>query len=400
MRRSAVHRLAAVAVSGGLIIAACADDADGPDPAGADEQSAPDVDEESAAAGDPDTIFPGEGWSDADPEDMGFDPDKLEELAAEAEEADSTCLVVTRDGQIVAEWYWGGTDATTMQEAWSVTKSYTSTLVGIAAAETDLDLDDRAAEYIEQWIGTGSEDITIRNILSNDSGRTWLSSLGFDDSYIALTTADDRTAYALDLGQDTPPGTEWEYNDGAIQALQPIVEGVTGQTPADYAREKIFEPIGAEHSEMSLDAAGNTAMYFGLQTTCQDMARYGYLLLQDGVWDGDQVLPEGWVEQATAPSQDLNPAYGYLWWLSAAPDPAEDAGADGDGATDTTDDQDTADDEHAAPAGMYWAQGLGGQTIQVHPETGTVVTRLGSQTFGGGYGSGDTTRFVTEALVD
>jgi hypothetical protein len=122
MSRTVARRLAAIVASGGLIIAACAGDTDRPDPAGADEQSAPDVDEESAAAAEPDTIFPGEEWSYADPEDMGFDPDTLDQLAAEAEEADSTCLVVTRDGQIVAEWYWGGTDATTMQEAWSVTK--------------------------------------------------------------------------------------------------------------------------------------------------------------------------------------------------------------------------------------------------------------------------------------
>jgi CubicO group peptidase (beta-lactamase class C family) len=227
-----------------------------------------------------------------------------------------------------------------------------------------------------------------------------LGSLGFDDSYIALTAADDRTAYALDLGQDTPPGTTWEYNDGAIQALEPVLEQATGQAPADYAQEKLFEPIGAENSEMSLDGAGNTAMYFGLQTTCQDMARYGYLFLQDGVWDGNRILPEGWVEEAIAPSQDLNSGYGYLWWLSDSPDPAEEAGTDGAGDADT--DTDTGDGPNAAdpPVEMYWAQGLGGQVVQVHPESGTVVTRLGSRTFEGGYGSGETARFVTEALVD
>jgi CubicO group peptidase (beta-lactamase class C family) len=396
MSRTAACRLAAIVATGGLLLAACADDADDPDLADAGEQSPADVDGESAAAADPVTIFPGEEWSYTDPEDMGFDPDKLEELAAEAEEADSTCVVVTRDGQIVAEWYWGDTDATTMQEAWSVTKSYTSTLVGIAAAETDLDLDDGAAEYIDEWSGSDSDDITIRNILSNDSGRTWLGSLGFDDSYVALTVASDRTAYALDLGQDTPPGTNWEYNDGAIQALEPILEEATGQPPANYAREKIFEPIGAEHSEMTLDDAGNTALYFGLQTTCQDMARFGYLFLQDGVWDGEQVLPEDWVEEATAPSQDLNLGYGYLWWLSTSPHPADDTATDDGDESDPNNGQDASD----TPEGMYWAQGLGGQTIQIHPETNTVVTRIGSQTFGGSYGSGDTTRFVTEALLD
>lgn len=384
------RRLAAAAISVALVVASCGDGSDD----GSDADADSDGGDETAAA--PDVVFPGEEWATADPEELGFDPVKLEEIAGEAEEAGSNCVVVTRDGQIVGEWYWGATEPTTQSEAWSVTKSYTSSLVGLAADETDLELDDKASDYIEDWVGTDSEDITVRNLLSNDSGRTWMQTLGFDESYVQLTAANDRTEYALGLGQDVPPGSTWEYNDAAIQSLEPILEDVLDTDPASYAEEKIFEPIGAAHSDMSTDGAGNTSMYFELQSTCQDLARYGYLYLNDGVWDGEQVLPDGWVQEATAqPSQDLSSNYGYLWWLNR-PGHSEMPGGGGGG---TGEESATEPDFPDAPEDMYWARGLGGQIIQIDPGSRTVVTRMGPDVTST-YGSGETLRFVTEALVE
>jgi CubicO group peptidase (beta-lactamase class C family) len=164
---------------------------------------------------------------------MGCDVDKLHEVAGVAVEHDSHCVVVTRDGQIVAEWYWGDTEADTQIEAFSVTKSYTSSLVGLAASETDLDLDDPASDYIDAWAGTDSEDVTVRNLLSNDSGRSWMEVLGFEDSYRALTAAEDRSQFAIERDQDSPPGTVWEYNDAAIQVLGPIL--ADRSLPASHA---------------------------------------------------------------------------------------------------------------------------------------------------------------------
>jgi CubicO group peptidase (beta-lactamase class C family) len=389
-----------VATTAALLLAACGDDGgDDTDPDGADvgdaEAAAADGTDAEAEAEAVGTVFPGDDWDHADPGEMGFDPDTLEQLADEAGDHGTQCLVVVRNGQIVAEWYWDDTDENTPLQAWSVTKSYTSSLVGIAAADGDLDLDEPVTNYVEEWVGTESEDVLVRHLISNNSGRSWMASLGFGDTYAALTAAEDRTARAVDLGQDAPAGETWEYNDGAIQVLDTVLEQATGQSPAEYARERLLDPIGAGNSEMSVDAAGGTAMYFDLRTTCQDMARYGHLMLNDGVWDGEQVLPEGWVEEATSPAQELNAANGYLWWVNAE---GAQVGVSSDGSEDgeaTENGRMIAD----APEDMYWAQGLGGQTIQVHPATGTVVTRMDADV-DSSYGSRDTARFITEALVE
>ena len=87
---------------------------------------------------------------------LGFDPKALSAIAADAEARDSNCLVVVRHGAIVAEWYWNGTDPTSTQNVFSVTKSLTSTLVGVAEAAGDLRIDDLASKYIPQWVGTAS----------------------------------------------------------------------------------------------------------------------------------------------------------------------------------------------------------------------------------------------------
>lgn len=148
---------------------------------------------------------------------------------------------------------------------------------------------------------------------------------------------------------------------------------------------------------MNNDASGNTYMYFGFQSTCQDLARFGYLFLRGGEWEGAQVLPEGWVDQATGqPSQELNAAYGYLWWLNrTGPVPSlfggESIGAD---VAEPAERQLIPE----APDTMYWAQGLGGQTVQVDPETDTVVVRLGTGDLSAQYGSANTSRVATEAL--
>jgi CubicO group peptidase (beta-lactamase class C family) len=347
-------------------------------------------------AGSADVVYPGDDWDEADAEEMGFDPARLDEVASGAEAADSNCLLVTRRGQIVGEWYWDDTDETTAQEVFSATKSYGSTLVGIAQAEGHLDIDDPVAEYIPEWEGTPSEDVTIRNLLSNDSGREW--SLAID--YGQMVGSGDTTTFGIELGQDEPPGTTWAYNNSAIQTLDAVIEAATGEETADYARDRLLDPIGMSGSEMRHDAAGNTLVFMGLQSTCRDMARFGYLFLRDGDWDGTQVVPEEWVAEATTPSQEINPGYGFLWWLnhpggrrdvmqatSAGEDGGEGAGQAADG----------------APEDMYWALGLGGQVISVDPGSETVVVRLGPGLVGGAsaeWGPAQAAEVVTSALTD
>lgn len=303
--------------------------------------------------------WPVPDWEVVDPADAGVDPAALEAIAARAEEAGSDCLVLTRDGRIVGEWYWNGTTPDTEREAFSVTKSITSTLVGIAEDLGYLDIDQPASDFVEEWKGTPSEAITIRNLLSNDSGRFQTA----HSDYVQMATIEeDKTAYAIGLTQEHEIGTFWVYNNAAIQVLEAVLERATGTDVNAFAAEHLFGPLGMT-THISTDAAGNTLTFMGAQMSCRDMARFGLLHLRGGEWNGTQVVPEQWVTDATSPSTELNPGYGYLWWLFGA----------GDEETETAPGQPTV----APGIEGYAAIGLGGQVIAVVPEHDVVVTRLG-----------------------
>lgn len=220
---------------------------------------------------------------------------------------------VGHEGRIVDEAYWHETTPTTRREAFSITKSITATLVGIAQDRDLLDLDQPAADFIPEWRGTPSEVVTIRNLVSNDSGR-------FQDlrsDYVDMAgQAADKTAFSIGLDQQHDPGTEWVYNNAAIQTLEAVLEEATGMDVGEFA-------------------------------------------------------------EATAPSQELNEAYGYLWWLNHEGTVGAAVGAE------STEGQLVP----GAPEDIYAALGLGNQVAAVFPSSGIVVTRLtavsaGESTFG------------------
>lgn len=353
---------------------------------------------ETTTTTEPAFAYPGEEWERADAGEMGFDTAALEAVAATAEELDSTCFLVTRRGRIVGEWYWEGDDASTTHEVFSVTKSVTSTLVGMAQADGDLSIEDSASEYIDEWAGTDAEAVTIRNLLSNDSGREW--SFGLD--YTELPRAADRTQFAIDLDQQYPPGEAWSYNNAAIQTLDRVVSTATGEVTADYAATRLFDPLGMDDTEMTMDSSGHsTNAFFGLSSTCEDLARFGYLFLRQGAWEGEQIVPAAWVEEAIgAPSQEHNAAYGYLWWLNTEGRLLSPLQA----VTPTEEPEEVVGQiAPGAPDDMYTAQGLGGQIVMVDPGSETVVVRLGTGPAGdttSGFRAPEAARVLTEALVE
>ncbi|WP_248964533.1 serine hydrolase domain-containing protein [Sphaerisporangium perillae] len=349
---------------------------------------------EAPTAANPSLVtYPGTEWRRADPREAGFDPAKLDKIAAEAQKNGSNCLVVIRHGKLVADWYWNGTSVTS-QEVFSATKSYSSTLIGIAQAAGELDVDDKVSKYVSSWAGTPSENVRIKNILSNDSGRHWDPTTDYRD----LLRAANRTRFAVELDQDAAPGRTWVYNNAAIQTLDAVLKKATGKNPADYAKERLFGPIGMSHSQMTRDSAGNTNMFFGFHSTCQDMARFGYLFLRGGAWTGTQIVPARWVKEATGrPSQTLNAAYGYLWWLNnRGPVVANPLQASSRQQSAKAPRRRLVE---GAPKEMYWALGLGGQIIQIDPGSDTVVVRLGRGDARSKYGPAHTAKLVTQALV-
>lgn len=393
-------RLALAALTCAGLLAGCSTSDDG---AGAREDRSPTTSTahapETTATAEPaqdEVVTPGEDWDEADAEEMGFDPAVLESIAAQAEAGGSNCLLVTRRGRIVAEWYWNDGAQDRPQEVFSATKSFSSTLVGIAQDQGALRVEEPASTYLTEWAGGPSAAVTVEDLLSNDSGRSW----SLVQDYVELIRAPDRDEFALSLDQEHEPGEVWAYNNAAIQTLDVVLERATGRPTAEFAQEHLLGPIGMADSTMTVDPAGNTLAFMGLQSTCRDMARFGHLFLQQGEWDGEQVVSREWVQRATQPSQGLSAAYGYLWWLNrpgrlvnptiATGGPAEAGGVEEGQLVE------------GAPEDMYWARGMGGQMVQVDPGSQTVAVRLGPSAVPEGatpFSDEALAAVVTEALV-
>ena len=332
-----------------------------------------------------------DGWPTTTPRQAGFLPHRLDRVAADAKEKQSSCLAVVRDGRLVRDWNWG-TPRTSSRQVFSVTKSITSALVGIAVRDGDLDVDDAVADHVPSWVGTESADVTVRDLLSNTSGRFW----SLDSDYNQLTHAPDRTAYAVGLDQQFPRGTTWAYNNAAIQVLDRVLRRATGRATDAFARDRLFEPLGMTHTFMTRDQSGrSTNVYFGVFTTCLDLARFGQLYLRRGAVGGERIVSRAWVHQSTGrSSSELNAAYGYLWWVNRYGVLR--------GSTDPVDENGQPLETHTgrlvpdAPGSLYSAIGLGGQIAMVDPQSRTVVVRLGPSG-GGAFGLRDAARVVTWA---
>lgn len=346
MRQSALLRLAAawMVLAGMVVFPACGDDG------GASKAAA-------------EAVYPDPDWRVESPEAHDLDSLLLEDAADFADEHDSDCLVVTRGGAIVGEWYWNGWDERDEGNVYSVTKSFTSALVGIAQDRGELAVTDKASEYIREWVGTDSEDVTVRNLISNDSGRYWDFWTDYVRDYLL---ADDKTAYAISLGQQYAPGTVWRYNNSAIQTLERVLHVATGMDVAEYAKEVLFDPLGML-SHYGRDRAGNPLTFADLSASCRDLARFGYLYLREGRWSDDrQIVTEEWVEESTQPSTPLNSAYGYMWWLNRPGRWMEALPRERDGKP-----------MPGLPENVFRASGAYNQIIFVDPNTDVVFTRIG-----------------------
>lgn len=332
-----------------------------------------------------------DGWPTTTPAQAGFRPQRLATLAKEARRLDSTCLAVVRDGRLVRDWNFGAR-RTEPRQVFSVTKSIADALVGIAVRDGDLALDDRVADHVPSWRGTASADVTVRDLMSNTSGRFWSS----ESDYTLLPGAPDPTVYAVGLEQQHPRGTVWAYNNAAIQVLDRVLRRATGVATDRLAAQRLFEPLGMRHTTMTgVHGVRSTNVYFGVQSTCLDLARFGQLYLREGLARGQRILPRRWVRGSTAgSSSELNAAYGHLWWvnrygvLRGSLDPVDEQGQP----LETRTGRLVPD----ADPSLFAAIGLGGQITMVDPGSRTVVVRLGPWT-AGDYGLGDAARVVTWA---
>lgn len=256
-----------------------------------------------------------------------------ESVAAWVAEADVTGLVVLDRGALVHESTYLGTGAEDLRISWSVAKSFLSALMGLSVENGEVDLDAPVTAYAPALAGSAYDGATVRDVLTMQSG------VRFDEDYadprsdinrmgrvIALGGTLDGFAAALEA-RDRRPGEAWAYVSIDTHVLGMVLRGATGRTVAELMSERLIAPLGLEAAPRYIaDGEGVAFVLGGLTLRLRDYARFGLMVAQEGRIDGRQVVPEGWIEQSTAPQAATAPGairYGYQWWIPADARPGE-----------------------------------------------------------------------------
>ncbi len=226
-------------------------------------------------------------------------------------------FMLVRHGQVVAEGWWAPYAAQSPHELYSLSKSFTSTAVGLAVAEGKLSLDDTILSVFPDDApadpSTHLKEMRIRDLLRMSTGHEQ-----------EPPTGKDQVCPKAFLAQPVPfkPGTRFLYNTAATFMLSAIVQKTTGQTVLDYLKPRLFAPLGIADPTWETNFQGISLGGYGLSVRTEDIARFGQLYLQKGQWQGKQLLPAAWVETATAlqtangsnPKSDWDQGYGYQFW--------------------------------------------------------------------------------------
>jgi CubicO group peptidase (beta-lactamase class C family) len=230
-------------------------------------------------------------------------------------------FVLMRHGHVVAEGWWAPYGAEEPHMLYSLSKSFTSTAVGLAISEGKLSLYDPVVKFFpESAPADPSKNLSamrVRDLLRMSSGQ-----LKEDIDKFPFGSQEDLVKVFLAMPVPFKPGTHFVYNTEATYMLSAIVQKVTGQTVLDYLRPRLFEPLGIANPAWEASAQGVSFGGFGLSIRTEDIARLGQLFLQKGKWQGAQLVPESWVEAATSlqtsngsnPDSDWDQGYGYQFW--------------------------------------------------------------------------------------
>ena len=287
-------------------------------------------------------------WTTSSPEEQGMEFAALAKAVEAGKQPDLNLhsLLVIRNGVIVSETYYGSFKQDTTHELYSVTKSFTSTLIGIALDQGKLDGIDRPVlEYFPKLkveaVDAEKSAMTVEDLLTMTSGLDWIEG---DPVYRAMYMSRDWTKYVLDIPMRAAPGTEFNYCSGCTHVLSAILAQSVGMDVRKFADRYLFGPLGIDDYQWDTSAEGNLIGGWGLYLTPRDMARLGYLYLQEGKWQGQQIVSAEWVRKATEMHVETGDDwdYGYQFWVEPE-------------------------------LGVYSASGRYGQYIYVHPPTNLIV---------------------------
>lgn len=259
------------------------------------------------------THFPGTEWNTAPAGEVGMNVDKLEEgldyvfMPA----LNTQGVVVIRHGQIVAERYAAGRNASTIATSWSTAKSFASALVGVAIDEGYIQsVDDLVSTYLEEWKGTAKENISLRAILEMRSGLE-LSPNEVVDLYVQGGNQGDQLGPSIFRDVEIAPHMEWEYQNANSMLLGEIVSRASGMDTQKFAKDFLFSKIGMDATWWQ-DGAGHTLTYCCIDATTRDFARFGLLFVREGQWNSDHVVSGEWVEESTSSMAGYD-SYGLHW---------------------------------------------------------------------------------------
>jgi CubicO group peptidase (beta-lactamase class C family) len=226
-------------------------------------------------------------------------------------------FLLLRHGHVVAEGWWSPYSAASPHALYSLSKSFTSTAVGLAIAEGKLRLDDEVLKFFPADApadpSANLKGMRVSDLLRMSTGQ---------QTEPARTPGQPWTKTFLAHPVPFKPGTHFLYNTSGTYMLSAIVQKATGLTVLDYLRPRLFEPLGIENPTWEASPQGITAGGYGLSIRTEDIARFGQLYLQKGLWQGRQLVPSDWVEAATArqtsngssPKSDWDQGYGYQFW--------------------------------------------------------------------------------------
>lgn len=312
-------------------------------------------------------VFPGSEWTLSGPApDVNraqLDAAVHELVHRPATEGVTNALVVAVDGRIVTEWYGDGVSPETTHISWSMAKSITHALVGIAVGDGLLDPHD--TELMPEWAADGRSQISLRDLLMMRSGLSWV------EDYVDDTVSDviemlfgesdhtgDHASYAAAKPLRYAPGEFWEYSSGTTNIVARILANALGEQRGSHERvlnfmnTRLFAPIGMSPIA-KFDDAGTFVGSSFVYATARDFARFGHLYLNNGVWNGHKILPTGWANEcAVAHAIDDESGMGYSqhWWT------------------------------RPSDAGSMIAQGYEGQFTWVSPRRNLVLVHLGKTT--------------------
>ncbi len=272
----------------------------------------------------------------------------------------TTSFLVIKDDSIVHEEYWDSFDKATISNSFSMAKTIVSILVGAAITEGKIKSENElACNYIPEFkLDNKKSQITIKDILTMSSG------IDFDENYASPFAYPAQAYYGKELRKLTlryevnkEPGKVFEYLSGNTQLLAMIIESATGKKISDYASEKLWKPIGAEQKALwNLDDKdGHEKAFCCFISNARDFARFGKLYLNNGNWNGQQIIDSSYVKQSISLADLVdkeghkNDKYGYAWWLLP----------------------------NYKGLSIFYARGILGQYIICVPEKNMIIVRLG-----------------------